>query len=154
MKSRSIIVSTLVFACALLPLGFICQASLAQTEPPLAEHVLEQLSELKGVIEASVEDHPKIMTVTNTMQQANALYNKIDAAATMVQEGSFRGASNILGNDISPKLNICETVRARALSWLSEDPLLQDAVQTFEGICQSMIEDILIDLNRLMDQPK
>jgi len=113
-------------------------------EPPREILIaLEKLNELKVVISGAVDAHPTLFTDTNTLQQANALYNKIDVVIGMVQQdNTCMEAIKKLEMDIAPKINICDTARIRALSWLSDDPELQDVAYEFAGICQGIIEEI------------
>ena len=140
----------MLFLIGLVSIPFVAKSVIAfqlQPEPP--ERILELLNELKAVIAEYVEGNPRLFTDTNTMQQANALYNKIDVVIGMVQrDNSYVEAVKKLGKDIAPKVNICETARIRALSWLSDDPMLDGVVHRFAGVCQGIISDILI----LMDQ--
>ena len=128
-----------------------CPFALAQQEPTnMVDGALEQLRELKNVIQEVVGPYPRIFTDTNTLQQANALCNKIDAVIKMVAgDYNYMGAIKKLENDIAPKL--ADPRPTPCTSWLSRDPELQDIVRRFAGICQEMIEDILTALYRLMN---
>ena len=140
LRRKGLIMSLLIVIYAIIAVSVICPLGYA-AHPP--EIILERLDELKDFIAEIVEVNPRIMTVTNTAQQANALYNKINAVMMMVEEGNYMGAAKKLEKDISPKLTICDTTRVRARSWLSYDPELRDVAYEFSGMCQEMIEDIL-----------
>ena len=146
-------ISTMLFLIGLVGTSFIAKHVIAFQPPPEPpEGILELLNELKTVIAEFVDANPRLFTTTNTMQQANALYNKIDVVIGMVQQDNgYMEAIRKLERDIAPKVNICDTARIRALSWLSDDPELDRVVHQFAGICQGIIEDVLI---LLMDQPK
>ena len=143
---KKVRMSIMLLLISLVSISFIAKSVIAfqlQPEPP--ERILELLNELKAVIAEYVEGNPRLLTDTNTMQQANALYNKIDVVIGMVQQdNSYTEAIKKLNKDIAPKVNICDTARIRALSWLSDDPRLDGVVHQFAGICQGIIEDILI----------
>lgn len=140
MKMKSLRGSAFVVIVSIVALRIICPLGCA-AEPP--DVLLPKLSDLKGFIAEVVETYPMILTLTNTPQQANALYNKIDAVMIMVEEGNYMGAAKKLEMDIAPKVNFCDTTRVRARSWLSDNPELQDVAYEFAGMCQEMIEDIL-----------
>ena len=151
MKKNSLIKPMFLVICMIIAISCICPIGMAQQEPPMTNGILRQLGELKAIIEAYSGEYD-VFTDTNTEQQASAIYNKIDVVTKMVeQDNNYRGAINKLENDISPKLNICTTTRDRARSWLSEDPELQDVILDFEDACQSMIEEILSQLNNLIN---
>ncbi len=151
MKKNSLIKPTFLVICMIIAINCMCPIGMAQQEPPMINGILRQLGELKAIIGVYSGEY-NVLTATNTAEQANALYNKIDVVTKMVeQDNNYRGAINKLQNDISPKLNICTTTRDRARSWLSEDPELQDVILDFEDACQSMIEEILSQLNNLID---
>jgi len=132
--------SVLVVICAITSVGVMWPLTCA-AEPP--DVILPKPNQLKEMIGAVVDNHPKIFTVTNTRQQENALYNKIDAVKKMVEEGNYMEAAEKLEKDIAPRLLICDTQRIRARSWLSHDPELRDIAYEFAGMCQEKIEDIL-----------
>lgn len=140
MERKGSIGLAFVVTCAVIAASVICPLGCA-AEP--ADVILPRLNELKSFIAEAVEANPVMFTVTNTQQQANALYNKIDAVMIMVEEGNYMGAAEKLEMDIAPKVNICDTARVRARSWLSDNPELQRVVYEFAGTCQEMIEDIL-----------
>ena len=140
MKRKGLMMSVLVVIYAIIAVTVICPLGCAAQPPDV---ILPKLNELKGFIAEVVEANPMILTATNTAQQANALYNKIDAVMMMVEEGNYMGAAEKLEMDIAPKVNYCDTVRVRARSWLSDNPELQGTVYEFAGMCQEMIEDIL-----------
>jgi len=121
-----------------IALSIICPLGCAGIPP---DPIIEKLNELKDFIEDGVDNHPTLLTDTNTMQQANALYNKIDAVKMMVEEGNYLGAAKKLENEISPKLGTPPDPYRR--SWLSDDPELQPVVEEFAYSCQQMIGDIL-----------
>ena len=151
MKKVGILI--MMFLVSMISMSFIAEPVKAfQSQPEPLGSVLELLNELKAVIAEFVEANPRLFTRTNTLQQANALYNKIDVVIGMVQQDdSCMEAIKKLKKDIAPKVNICDTARIRALSWLSDDPRLDDVVHQFAGVCQGIIEDALI---LLMDQPR
>ena len=140
LERKGLIGSTFVVICVIIALSIVCPFCFG-AEPP--DVILPKLNELKGFIAEAVEAHPTILTLTNTPQQANSLYNKIDAVMILVEEGNYMGAAEKLERDIAPKVNFCETVRVRARSWLSDDPELEAVAYRFAGMCQDMIEDIL-----------
>lgn len=134
--------SVLVVICIAVAVSTICPLSSAT----VTDGILEQLSELKAVIGDVVEQYPTLLE-ENTEQQENALYHKIDAVMKMVEKDSnYMGAIKKLEKDISPKL--MEPIDAKQ-SWLSDDPELQPIVEEFAGMCQEIIEGILIALNGL-----
>ena len=144
MKIKNLVVFA-VFAT--LAVSIMCPFSSATT----TDGVITKLNELKAMIGDVVKNYPTILTY-NTPRQENALYNKIDAVIKMVEgDYNYMGAIKKLENDIAPKLNICETARARAQSWLSDDPELREVVEEFAGACQAKINDILTALQRLMN---
>jgi len=57
----------------------------------------------------------------------------------------------MLSKDIAPKLNYCDTTRVRALSWISDNPALEDVAYEFAGECQNLIEDIIMCLAEPVD---
>lgn len=137
MKRRGLIVAGLVVVCALIAVSVICPLGCAAIPP---DPMIDKLNDLRDFIADVVDANPRILTDTNTMQQANALYNKIDAVKMMVEEWNYMGAAHKLENDISPKLGQPPDPHR---SWLSNDPELQPVVEEFAGACQEMIEDIL-----------
>jgi len=122
-----------------IALSIICPLGCAGIPP---DPIIEKLNELKDFIADAVDTHPTLLTDTNTMQQANALYNKIDAVKMMVEQDNYLGATKKLEDDISPKLSIPPDPYRR--SWLSDDPELQFVVEEFAGTCQSLIGEIIM----------
>ena len=150
MRRKGLMILVFIVICA-MAMTTICPLSFAQQEPPVTDGILTKLSQLKTVI-AEFSGEYNVFTDTNTAQQANALYNKIDVVMrTVEQDHNYRDAINKLENDISPKVNICVTTRDRARSWLSDDPALHEVVVEFENICQGIIEDVLAELHRLVN---
>ncbi len=139
LKRKGLSGLALVVICVIIAGSVMCPFACA-AEPP--DVILPKLDELKEVISSAVDIYPTLLTDTNTLQQANALYNKIDAVMVMVEEGDYRDAAKKLENDISPKIAVPpDPYHAR--SWLSDDPALQPVVEEFAGWCQEIIEDIL-----------
>lgn len=151
LKRESLKMSMLAIISAILTVGVICPLGCAVNPP---EIILEQLGELKQLISGAVDVYPTLFSDTNTAEQANALYNKIDAVEMMIEEGNYKGAARKLEGDISPKLSYPPSYPypppypypapyPYRRSWLSNDPELQLIVEEFAGTCQLMIEDIL-----------
>lgn len=152
MKGKGLMMSVLVVICACMLTVLLMPKEVSafqpQSEPP--GRILELLNQLKEVISGAVDIYPTLLTGTNTLQQANALYNKIDVVIGMVQQdNTYKEAIKKLEMDIAPKVNYCDTARIRARSWLSDDPELQDVAYEFAGMCQGIIEEILTELHRL-----
>jgi hypothetical protein len=143
----------MLFLIALVSMSFGATPVMAfnpKPEPPREILIaLEKLNDLKEVISGAVDVYPTLFTDTNTLQQANALYHKIDVVIGMVQQdNTCMEAIKKLEKDIAPKVNICETARIRALSWLSDDPELQDVAYEFAGRCQEIIQEIIMYLSQ------
>ena len=146
---------------ALFMIGFVCMSFIAipvlafQPQPDPPGHIvgaLERLNDLKDLISAYVDMYPRLFTITNTMQQANALYRKIDVVIGMVQQDvKSLEAIKMLEADIAPKLNYCDTTRVRALSWISDEPELQGVAYEFAGECQNLIGQVIMYLAEPLD---
>lgn len=146
---------------ALFMIGFACTSFTAvpvlcfQPQPDPPGHIvraLERLNDLKDLIGAYVDMYPTLFTITNTMQQANALYCKIDVVIGMAQQDvkSFEAIKK-LEEDISPKLAIPPDPMTPTRSWLTRDPELQLIVQEFAGGCQSLIGQVIMYLAEPLD---
>lgn len=126
---------------ALLVASMVCSS--VRAHEPKNNTPQSLLLELKEkILEADAELFQGF-TYTYTMQQKNALANKIDVVIGMFDDGQHGGAIAKLENDIAPKVNICQTARARARSWLSDDPELDGVVREFAAGCQELIQRII-----------
>jgi len=101
------------------------------------------LVELKAIIQDANNELFRGFPITNTKQLKDALVRKIDVVIKIINKGDREAAINKLGNDISPKLTICNTTRVRALSWLS---YIHDyeVVSAFADECQNLISRAII----------
>jgi hypothetical protein len=132
MRLKSFALATLFLAS----IGFSVIPTMAQIQmDPVA---LTQ--ELKSIVGSADRELFRGLLITYTDQLRAALIKKIDDVIMMFEKGNFQGGYKKLDDDISPKLNYCETVRVRARSWLSDDPNLQDQVYVFADTCQGLIE--------------
>lgn len=137
MRFKSFILAMLF----LTAIGFGVIPAMAQINPqqPQIGDPVQLTQELKSVVESADQELFKGFILTITNQVKTALINKIDVIILMFEKGNFQGGYKKLNNDVAPKLNFCETVRVRALSWLSVDPELEDAVYQFAEECQFRI---------------
>lgn len=128
-------------ALLLTTIGFSVIPAMAQVNPPPQNGDPVALTqELRSIVNSANPQLFKGFAYTITEQVIKALTNKIDVVIVMFEKGNFQGGYKKLESDIAPKLNFCETNRVRALSWLSDDPQLSDAVYEFADTCQDLIE--------------
>ena len=130
--------SLVLAALFLTSIGFSVVPALAQINLP--GDPVELTQELKSVVGSADRELFQGLSITYTDQLRAALIKKIDGVIMMFEKGNFQGGYKKLDDDIAPKLNICDTARVRALSWLSDDPALRDAVYAFADTCQGLIE--------------
>lgn len=138
MRSRLFVVAILLMSI----IGSSIVPIMAQISPPTQNELVELTQQLRNEVESADNELFQGFTVTRTDQAKTALNMKIDVVIMMFEHGDFQAGYGKLDNDLAAKLNICDTERVRALSWLSLDPALSVQVHEFAGVCQSLIEDI------------
>jgi len=138
MKLKSFLLVTLL----LISIGTIVIPTMAQINPPPQNDPVLFTQLLRNEVQIADNELFKGFTITITNEVKSALIKKIDVVIMLFEEGNFQGAYEKLDKDLATKLNICDTTRVRALSWLSVDPELSAEVYAFAGICQDLIQDI------------
>jgi hypothetical protein len=131
----ALLLTTIVFS--------IIPAMAQVNPPPQNDDPVTLTQELRNVVNSINPEIFKGYAITRTDQVINALINKIDVVIVMFEKGNFKGGCVKLRGDIAPKLNFCETVRVRALSWLSADILDEPMVYEFADTCQGFIDSII-----------
>ena len=134
MRLKSLVLAALF----LTSIGFSVIPTMAQNQMDPVELTLE----LKNAVDSAPQELFRGWDGENKDdgRLMNALVEKIDNVIMMFEKGNFQGGYKKLDDDIAPKLNICDTARVRALSWLSDDPALRDALYAFADTCQGLIE--------------
>ena len=136
--------SLLLVELFLTSVGFSVVPAMGKIVPQQQMGPVQLTQELRSVVDKAELKLFQGFIVTYSEQRKAALIKKIDDVVMMFEKGNFQGGYNKLDNDIAPKLNICATARIRALSWLSDDPEVQDRVHQFAQTCQDLI--VLIKL--------